>query len=303
MHFKLTAACIAMLLLPAIGTIAQRPHFSEDLYYDQSVILELGTSVGVMNCLTDLGGHKGTGKSFLKDINWGTSRPSASIYIAVAYKNAVTLRSDATWGIVTARDNVLKNVAASTLGRYDRNLSFRSTIFELMLAAEVHPLYFKKYYKNQKLPRISPYFMGGIGYFVFNPMAKYNGTWVELKPLHTEGQGFPEYPDRKEYKLKQINFPIGGGIRYKLTPTINVSAECVYRILNTDYLDDVSTKYIPAKLFQKHLDPGLSEMAIKLYDRTKELNPNAYTVTDDIRGNPNKNDAYFGFNFKIGVLF
>jgi hypothetical protein len=303
MQKNIFAAYFVMLLFPSIHTVAQKQDFSEDLYYDQSVILELGTSIGAMNCLTDLGGGRGSGKSFLKDINFSNFRPSSSIYISVAYKNAVTIRTDATWGIVTAKDNVLKNVAASTLGRYDRNLSFRSTIFELMLAAEVHPRYFKKYTHNQNLPRISPYFMLGIGYFVFNPVAKFEGKWVELRPLRTEGQGFPEYPNRKVYKLNQINFPVGGGIRYKLTPVINVSAELVYRILNTDYLDDVSTQFIPAKLFQKHLAPGLSDMALKLNDRKWELNPNAATITDDIRGNPNKNDAYFGFNFKVGILF
>ncbi len=301
MQNKLIAVCIAILLLQD-SAIAQKPNFSEDLYYTQSLIIELGTSVGVMNCLTDLGGGKGIGKSFLKDVNMANFRPSGGIYGAVSYKNAVTIRTDATWGIVTAKDNVLKKVASSTSGRYERNLSFRSTIFELMLAAEVHPLYFRKYHKNQPLPRISPYFMGGIGYFSFNPMAKYDGTWVELKPLHTEGQGFPEYPKRKVYKLNQFNFPFGAGIRYKLAPYVNISAECVYRILNTDYLDDVSTTYVPAKLFQTHLDPGLSEKAIKLYDRSKELNPTAITLTDGTRGNPNKNDAYFGINFRIGVL-
>ena len=38
--------------------------------------------------------------------------------------------------------------------------------------------------------------------------------------LHTEGEGFAEYPDRKEYKLKQINFPVGAGIKYKIAENI-----------------------------------------------------------------------------------
>jgi len=38
--------------------------------------------------------------------------------------------------------------------------------------------------------------MGALSYdwcwfFHFNPKTEYNGTTVELRPLHTEGEGFP----------------------------------------------------------------------------------------------------------------
>jgi len=297
------AVSIFMLLLPAINIIAQSSRFPDDLYYTKPVTLEIGASLGLMNCLTDLGGGKGSGKNFIKDINVANSEPAASIYFSTAYKNALVLRSEMTWGIVKASDKVLKDVKESTLGRYERNLSFRSSIFELTLMGEIHPRYFKKYLPYEKLPRLSPYLTGGIGYFIFNPQARLNGVWVDLRPLSTEGQNFPEYPGRKFYKLKQINFPVGAGFRYKLTTFINFSTEVVYRILNTDYLDDVSTTYIDKSLFQKYLRPDLANLALLLYDRQKELNPTHTTNLNDIRGNPKKNDAYFSLNFKVGILF
>jgi hypothetical protein len=288
-------------ILPAIS-FAQHD-FSDDLYYENKITYEIGASLGVMNCFTDLGGKKGTGKGFIKDMNIANTEPASTIYLSAAYKYAIVLRGEATWGIVKANDNVLKNVKQTTLGRYERNLSFRSPVFELMMAAELHPRYFKTYSKKDKLPRFSPYLMGGIGYFVFNPQTRYNGQLVNLQPLHTEGQGFAEYPDRKPYKLKQFNLPVGAGFRYKLSTIVNFSAECVYRFLNTDYLDDVSTTYVDKKLFQKYLPPALAATAEALYDRQKEINPSYIPSVGDIRGNPKKNDSYFSIVFKFGFVF
>jgi hypothetical protein len=256
-----------------------------------------------MNCLTDLGGNKGIGKKFVKDLNLGKSQPAGSIFMSVVYKYAVALRAEATWGIVKGSDDVLKNVKETTYGRYERNLSFRTAIFDLALVTEIHPRYFKKYNKPQKFPRLSPYLLGGIGYFTFNPQAKLNGNWVDLQPLSTEGQGFAEYPDRKKYKLKQLNFPVGAGIKYKLSPLFNFSAEFVYRILTTDYLDDVSTTYIDPALYANYFTGEQLSNALLLNNRQPELNPAHTSEINGIRGNPKNNDAYFTFTVKLGFIF
>lgn len=301
----LNAGVLLLLLSATVKTTAQKPNFSDDAYYNSNFTFEVGTSLGAMNCLTDLGGKKGTGKSFIGDINFKNSELCASIFFTEHYKNAVALRTEFTWGVIKASDNVLAKVKETTLGRYERNLSFRSTIFEISAAVEIHPLYFKQHWgePNQKIHRISPYLTGGIGFFVYNPRTKYNGEWVDLQPLRTEGQGFAEYPERKPYKLKQFNFPVGGGLRFKLISNINLSAECVYRFLNTDYLDDVSTGYVERKLFRKYLDPTLINNAEALFDRQREIDPNHVTNVGDIRGNPKKKDSFFSLNFKIGILF
>ena len=294
---------IVILLTCTANQSYSQSNFPDDPYFKSSITFEYGASLGLMNCLTDLGGGKGIGKKFIKDVNVGNTEPEGSVYMSAVYKNAVALRSEIVWGIVRASDAVLKNVKESTQGRYERNLSFKSTIFEVSLITEIHPLYFKKYYPSDKLPRISPYLLGGIGYFVFNPQAKLDGTWVDLRPLSTEGQGFAEYPNRKFYKLKQINFPVGAGIKYKLSDQFNFSAECVYRILTTDYLDDVSTTFIDPSLYQKYFIGDQLAKALALNDRAKEITPAHVTSIGDIRGNSKKNDAYFSFNFKIGIIF
>lgn len=291
-----------LLLLLSAHTVAAQIDFSDDPYYSNKYTVEVGASLGIMNCLTDLGGGKGPGKNFIKDIDPGNSLPQGSIYFSGAYRNALVLRTEAVWGIVKASDRLLEKIKDNSGSRYERNLSFRSSIFEVSLVAEIHPRYFKHYRNNEKLPRISPYLLGGIGYFAFNPQANYDGNWIDLRPLSTEGQGFAEYPDRRPYKLMQINFPVGGGIRYKITPMLNFSAECVYRILNTDYLDDVSTRYIDKNVYANYFSGEQLNMALTLQDRQTELIGGRPAVINDIRGNPSKNDAYFSFNFKIGIV-
>lgn len=277
--------------------------YTEDLYYDHPFTYELGASVAIMNCFTDLGGRKDVGQKHFNDINVGNTELSGSIFFSVNYKNAIALRAEGTFGKVTASDNTLENVKPTTYGRYERNLSFKSTITEVMLALEIHPLFFKKYKEGKKLPRISPYLVGGIGFFSFNPQAFLNGKWIELKPLSTEGQGFIEYPDRKPYKLKQFNFPLGVGIKYKLTPLYTVSVECVSRILTTDYLDDVSTTYVDQSLFSHYLVGENLTNALLLNDRQKEINPGHVTNPGWQRGNPASNDSYFTLNLKMSFIF
>lgn len=302
MKHLISKLSIAIAFICIVTQCYAQPDFSEDPYYLKKVTYELGGSLGVMNCLTDLGGNKGVGKKFIKDLNVSNTAPAGSIYFSGAYKNAIALRTEATWGIAKASDAVLKE-NASNFGRHDRNLSFKTTIFELSLVTEIHPKFFKHYSQNEKMPRLSPYLLGGIGYFLFDPKTKLNGEWVALRPLSTEGQGFAEYPDRKFYKLNQINFPVGAGVKYKLSPLFNFSAECMYRILNTDYLDDVSTTYIDKSLFQKYLNPTDAANAALLYSRQGEIAPTHSTAIGGTRGNPKNNDAYFTITFKVGLIF
>ena len=267
---------------------------------------EIGGSLGLMNCLTDLGGNKGIGKKSLKDLNIGKTNFGGSFYLSANYKYAIGLRAEATFGQVSADDKVLAKVKTTTYGRYDRNLSFRSNITEFMLAAEIHPLYIINKYDDDhdnEPPLFSPYLLAGIGFFSFNPQAQYNGKWIDLQPLRTEGQGFTQYPDRKPYSLNQTCIPLGIGVKYELGSAFNVRAEFVFRILHTDYLDDVSTTYIdPVNFSLNGFSGNKLTNALILNDRKKELDPTNFSMEGDQRGNPSNNDSYFTFNVKIGYI-
>ncbi len=296
------ATAVVALCFTGITAKAQY-YFYDNNYYDNPVVYELGGSVGIMNCLTDLGGKKGIGKKFIKDLNFGNTQLAGSVYLSAIYRNAVALRVEGTFGQVKAYDSILNKVKTSTFGRYERNLSFRSNITEFMGVVEVHPLMFRKYDENIEIPRLSPYVLGGVGFFSFNPQAKLQNKWVDLQPLSTEGQGFAEYPNRKPYSLKQVNIPVGAGVKYELSPMLNLRAELVYRILSTDYLDDVSTSYIDPTLYSNYFTGTRLTNALLLNDRQYEIDPTHITTEGDQRGNSKKNDAYFTFNIKVGLVF
>lgn len=287
------------------GTVQQATaqyEYHDDLYYTKDFVYEVGASVGMMNCFTDLGGTKGVGKKFVKDRNLGNSQIDAGIYVGLFYKYAVGLRLEVTLGHVKADDKSLESVKETTSGRYERNLSFKSKINEVSLIAEIHPRYFKKFDDGDKLPRLSPYIMGGIGFLKFKPQAKLNDEWVDLQPLSTEGEGFKEYPDRKPYKLTQLVIPVGIGVKYKISPLLNLSLECASRIMFTDYLDDVSTNYIDPAVYSNYFSGTQLTNALLLNDRQKELNPSHNSTIGWQRGNPSNNDSYFTFNIKIAAL-
>jgi hypothetical protein len=305
---KITLSLVAILMLTLfVEKASAQYYFYDGKYYDSPITFELGGSIGAMNCLTDLGGNKGVGKKFVKDLNLGKTQIAGSVSLTAMYNYMLALRLEATFGSVAADDKVLKKIAPSTSGRYERNLSFKSKITDFMLGLEIHPLYIINQYnqdEEKEPPLFSPYLLAGVGFFSFNPQAKYNGKWIDLQPLRTEGQGFIEYPDRKPYKLNQLDIPMGLGVKYDIGSTLSLRAEFVYRKLNTDYLDDVSsTYYVPAVDFQNSSLSGVKlANALALNNRQGELNP-GYSSTTDERGNPKNKDAFFTFNVKIGYTF
>ncbi len=277
-------------------------YYNNSRYYESDVVFEIGLSGGVMNSLTDLGGKAGVGKNFIKDLRWKTARPSYGAYIMAMYKYAICGRIEGTFGRVAGFDSILKNVASTTMDRYQRNLSFRSKIAEVQLAVEVHPLMFKNY-DDEEPPRFSPYAVIGAGYFSFDPEANLNGQWYALAPLSLEGQGFREYPDRKPYKLNQVNILGGLGLKYEINTMFNARIEVIHRKLFTDYLDDASTTYIDPALFYNYLPPVQAAIAQQLYFRRNELNPaDVQPIPGEQRGDPKDNDAYFTIHAKIGFV-
>lgn len=273
-------------------------YFFDGDYYDTPFLYEAGISVNAMNCLTDMGGHKGIGKKFLKDLNIGKTNISGGVFFSVAYKNAVALRLEGTFGQISGNDNVLIGITDIAKERFNRNLNFRSYISEVAAMLEIHPMYIFVDWpaKETTPPRTSPYLLAGVGYFSFNPQTKLGNNYIDLQPLRTEGQGFTE-TGRKEYSLTQLNIPIGAGVKYELSPLVNLRGEVLYRKTFTDYIDDLSSTYIDPTLFSKYLTPQQEANARILYNR--QLVPVPLSTK---RGTVTNNDGYFTVNLKISVI-
>lgn len=295
---------LIILLFVTYGQMAQSQYYYyNDKYYDNGFIIEIGGGVGGINCLTDIGGKKGVGKKFIKDINWGNTQLCTNIYAGVIIGDIFGIRLEGTFGKVKAYDSILSKYKddAATKGRYYRNLNFRSNISEFALIAEFHPLMLQDFVDKEP-PLLSPYVLAGIGRFNFDPQTYYNGKWVNLHPLRLEGQGFAEYKDRTEYHISATSFPVGLGVRYEINDMFIARLELSHRFTSTDYLDDVSRGvYVDPSLFSNYLSGNNAFLATQLYDRHAELDPNYVPVAGDIRGQSKNNDAYFTFNLKVGL--
>jgi hypothetical protein len=274
-------------------------YFSSGNQPEPELLWELGGAAGAMNCLTDIGGKSGAGKKFIKDINWNQTQFCGSLFVSVAWQSRFTCRFEATVGQITGSDDVLKTSTDIARNRYLRNLHFRSTIIELAIMSELHLLPIIN--KNRDLPLLSPYLIAGIGFFNYNPQARLNHVWIDLRPLHTEGQGFKEYPGLAAYKPVSWCIPVGAGIKYDVSDLVNLRFEILYRLTGTDYLDDVSNRYIVPSLFSNYLSSTASALAAKLADRSAELPGGIKNNNNDIRGNAVNKDAYFSCMLKISI--
>ncbi|MEO5966912.1 MAG: hypothetical protein ABIP68_08155 [Ferruginibacter sp.] len=295
---------LAICLIAALGITKKASaqyYFYDNNYYDNPLLFEIGGSINAMNCLTDLGGKKGIGAKFIKDLNTGKTTLSGGLFLSAIYKNAVALRLEGTFGRLQANDNVLAGITDIAKERFNRNLNFRTNISEIALMAEFHPLYIFVDWmeRDGDPPRTSPYLLAGVGYYSFNPQGNVDGRWIDLQPLSTEGQGFKEYSDRQVYKLKQMNVPLGIGVRYELSQFLALRGEFVYRKLFTDYLDDVSKTYVDPTLFYTYFSPDKADLASYMADRQIETRTNP--AGGGKRGSPKQNDAYFTFNLKLSL--
>lgn len=268
-------------------------YYYNDKYYNTDLVYEIGLGAGAMNCITDIGGANTDNAIYFNEIRQKNNSLSKSIYAGLIYQGLLGARIEGTLGKVAADDSSITGKSNNIYSKFVRNLSFRSKIAEVSFLLEFHPLQLL----NFELARnVSPYVLGGVGWFHFNPQAQLNGKWIDLQPLHTEGQGFAEYLDRKPYSLSQFNIPMGVGLRFE-TGLVNVRVEYVHRRLFTDYLDDASTKvYINPNLFARYLPPADAANARALFNRTKDGSIPIY------RGHSNNNDAYMSLSLKVGVV-
>jgi hypothetical protein len=193
------------------------------------------------------------------------------------------------------------NKGGAEVDRLQRNLSFKTSVLEAYLAAEIYPtVFFEQYDGLEK--KFRPYGIIGIGGYKYNPKAKLDGQWVELHPLRLEGQGMSEYPERKEYSLLQLEVPMGFGFKYYLKENMYVGMEVLHRQLFTDYVDDVSTNYVDPDVFANYLSAADAAKARRLYYRGTYASAvsNPGNIQTFMRGDPTDQDAFFSTILRIG---
>lgn len=281
---------ILLLVIPVMVSAQRRNRYK----------YEYVMGVGASNFLGELGGANQVGTNMLKDLEFSATRPS--VMFGLRYKNSryIGYKGGLYVGMVDGDDKLTTEPF-----RHNRNLHFRSPIVELSGQIEGYitkeqqgHLYRIKNAKGMKHIDMQIYGFLGIGAFFFNPQARYTGSWVNLQPLGTEGQGLN---GKKKYSRFNVAVPIGIGFKYALDRKWSVGLEYGIRKTFTDYIDDVSTVYYRDTTgswspMQTYLaDPSLGEIQL----------PDGIQVTGmgQQRGDSKDKDAYMFAHVTVSYKF
>jgi hypothetical protein len=275
------------------------PSFSQE----SSPVWEAGISIGPTNFLGDLGGNAGKGTTFLKDNNFPMTKFMFGAFLTYQPSELYGFRLAINRGTLEGDDAVIKGKGGLEEARKYRNSNFRSRITEAMILGEFYPTVLLENDPSDVFMRLRPYVALGIGVFHFNPQGTdpLSGAWVDLKPLHTEGEGFAQYPGRKEYKLTQVNIPMGFGAKYFLSESVNLGLEILHRTTFTDYIDDVSTTYVDPSVFYANLPFAQAQLAERMANKSGNNGTSTPYPAGSKRGTATNNDAYFSINLKLGI--
>ena len=265
---------------------------------------EIYFGIGASNFLGDLGGTDNIGKDFsYADLEMALTRPSLTMGYRYRALKFLAIRADFNYMRLYGSDALTKEPF-----RNNRNLSFRSPIVELtgiveltsQLSSMGNRYHIKKTMRRRyKSSNQYLYVFMGIGMFYYNPQALYNGQWVNLKALSTEGQGLPGGPT--PYKGISVCVPFGFGYRLNISRKLTLGIEYNFRKTFTDYIDDVSGVYYNKQTLLEYKGP----VAVALSDPSKGEIPGATSPNADgtgaKRGDIQK-DSYMCIELKVGYF-
>ncbi len=208
---------------------------------------EVYISIGASDFLGDLGGRNKAGTDFSPvDLNFALTKTAFGLGYRYKLQRWINVTTKFSYCIIQGDDAQTKDPF-----RNNRNLNFKSNIFELATRLEVGwesnkagNRYGIKKTLNRRMKnnRHGIFLFGGIGVFYFNPKGRLpTGAYVKLRPLHTEGQGLPDGP--KQYSNYSICIPLGIYYKATINKQWTVGLEFSWRKTFTDYIDDVSTSY------------------------------------------------------------
>ncbi|MGK0365342.1 MAG: hypothetical protein ACI85O_002408 [Saprospiraceae bacterium] len=207
-------------------------------------------------------------------------QPAYGVFIRHNFNDFIALKAQVLKGSISGADSNYSSLLVSK----ERNLHFRSDIYEAALQAEIS---FMKFGENNKKVA-APYLLVGVSVFHFNPQAKFEGDWYDLQPFGTEGQGMIAHPEKKKYELTQFAIPLGVGFNIALGDKAQLGFEMGFRKTFTDYLDDVSGQYPDvASLKSENEMAGVFSYRAEEVTRGEMPNP-----IGNERGTRAGNDAY-----------
>lgn len=190
-----------------------------------------------------------------------------------------SVRGNLNFGYVAMYDH-LANEGTS---RESRNLSFHSPIIEASAMVEIN---LRKYIAGSQKWTWTPYVFVGAGFAYTKTQTWYEGERYALRTLQTEAEkSATEYWGKRAI---QPVIPMGLGFKYNIKNNWTLGVEFGWRMMFTDYLDDVSGSYTGAT------PTSTTDMAAILGNRSGTAR--AYGSQ---RGNKDANDSYCFFGLTL----
>ncbi len=285
-------------LLLVIGLLFLLPALSQA---QRGYRFEYGVITGVSNYLGEIGGREGKGRPFVMDLKLAKTRWNEGLYMRYRFHPKLAVKLSLNYLRIEGADKLSINP-----GRKYRNLSFRNDIYDF--ETTLNWIFFDSKKPTGVYARTNIYFtaylFAGAGVFHHNPKTLYQGSWVALQPIKTEGVTYSKWG---------YCVPLGAGFYVTLNKrrrSHRIGLEINWRYTNTDYLDDISTTYKnPADL--------PSATAVALSNRNPEVTkqPEGFSgnygwqgvgldgnpINQAPRGNPNNKDSYISVNISYGI--
>jgi hypothetical protein len=193
---------------------------------------EIGFSVGQTYYLGDLNPYQQFNQAHL----------AGGLIYRYNINNRLNFRTNYLYGKVAAADSTSPYPLL-----VNRNLSFETSLHEVAAGLEFHFIPFQ--FGSSRYPATA-YLLAQIGVFHMNPKMYYNGEWIALQTLATEGQG-TSIGTRKPYSLYQPCLPLGMGVKASLGKMATLNIDISIRKTFTDYLDDVgSDAYVDPQILE-----------------------------------------------------
>ena len=206
--------------------------------------------LGIAQNKVDFGIFLGYGEHGSDVHSWGRhgamlTENSAFAYganLKLNFKDNLGLRLNFWGSEISGQDSNLDELEGHSI----RDYSFSSPIKELSLVLEYDLIGKRRWYdkEGQSLKAnggsfrraISPYIFGGVGLSFTNPEVDFGPTISSL-----------EDDDIDNTRNTNFQIPMGGGLRFDLTPKVYVSAEASSRLPINDYLEGISAAANPDK--------------------------------------------------------
>jgi hypothetical protein len=269
---------------------------------------EVFVSMGTSNFLGDLGGRDREGTDYSPvDLDFPQTRTAFGC--GFRYKLERWINVTGTFNYLILRGN---DAQTRDLFRNNRNLNFKSNIFELSGRVEIgyqssrvgNRYGIKRTLTSRMTNKSHSLFAFiGVGGFYYNPKAQFNGggAWVKVKKLHTEGQGLPGGP--KQYSNYSICIPMGAFYKITFNRQWSVGLEFMWRKTFTDYIDDVSGRYYDPVA----LGNAYGAQSVQMADPHLGLIPghssdNGNSGFDGQRGDINQKDSYMSLQLTVGYI-